>query len=351
MLVRHARDAARQWVHEDAARIPGFRGALFSGSTATLPEGQEFPYTSDLDVKIVLDALPEDNGPQKFPFQDVVIDLSYATPDEVATAETVLGTYYAAAHFLGPAIISDPSGHLAEIQPVVRDHFAERRWVRARSEHACQHAQGTLAMLDASAPLHGQVIALMFPLVFASHMIMVADLKNPTARRCLATMRDVLDKYGLAEIQDRYLHILGSATLDKQAVEALLESCAAEFDTACAVRKTPYVMGSNISPYARPMAIDGAREMIDCGDYREAMIWILLMHTLARMAIVNDGTDGMQASSRDRFERLLDALGMPSAGDVQSRHRQLDAFLPDLWTVTEAILASNVAIVEDTTLA
>jgi hypothetical protein len=50
MIVKHAKDVARQWVIEEASQVPGFYGAFYHGSTNWLPDDAPFPATSDVAV-------------------------------------------------------------------------------------------------------------------------------------------------------------------------------------------------------------------------------------------------------------------------------------------------------------
>ena len=50
MIVKHAKDIARQWVIEEASKVPGFYGAYYAGSVNWLPDDAILPATSDLDV-------------------------------------------------------------------------------------------------------------------------------------------------------------------------------------------------------------------------------------------------------------------------------------------------------------
>ena len=54
MRVGQAREAARQWVIEEASGIPGFCGAYTAGSTNWLPDDADLTTTSDLDIMVVL---------------------------------------------------------------------------------------------------------------------------------------------------------------------------------------------------------------------------------------------------------------------------------------------------------
>lgn len=199
-----------------------------------------------------------------------------------------------------------------------------------------------------SAPLdvkvHGQVLAWLFAVVFTPPMVLVSDLRNPTHRRGLATFGQVVERYGHPELHQRVLDILGCGTMTRDQVETLLAACAEAFDVAQGIRKTPILLGSNISDFARPMAIGGGQELISDGFHREAMPWIAFIHTLCQQILQNDAPEDVQERFTPAYSRLLIQLGVPTYDDIANRQEQLGQLIPDLWQVTEEILATSPAI-------
>jgi hypothetical protein len=344
MRMREARAVARQWVEEEVSSLPGFLGAYLSGSMTALPDDAALPAASDVDIKVVLDGTDVPGNPQKYCFRNAVLDVSWESSDEVRSPEAVLGTYYTAGHFTHPCIISDPSGHLAEIQAVVAREFARREWVRKRCEHAREQLRESLTWLNPSGPSHDQALAWLFPIVFTPPMVLVADLRNPTHRRGLAILGQVLARYGCAALHERVLGIVGSEAMSRGQVETLLAACAEAFDVAQAVRATPFLLASNISDFARPVAIGGAQELIGDGYHREALPWIAFIHTLCQKVLSNDAPEEVRDRFMPGYERLLTALGVPTYGDLAGRQEQLGQLVPELWQVVEEIIETNPAI-------
>jgi hypothetical protein len=343
MRVRDAKAAAHQWVLAEGSQMPGFWGAFLSGSITTMPEDAAFPTSSDVDVKVVVDLPTFPADAEKIRFQDVLLDVSYDASAAYRSPEAVLGTYYTAVHFIRPCIVLDPTGQLRAIQPLVAREYARRQWVRARCEHARSQLEAFLVR-DPSAPLHEQVIAWLLAVIGMTHSLLVADLRNPTIRKCLVVVRDVLIRHDELPLYERMLGILGSAAMDRRQVEPLLAACTAAFDAATAIRTTPIPFGTNISEPARPINIAGSHELIAAGFPREAAFWIAAVHTWCQWVFWNDAP----ADVRDRFtpayERLLDALGVSSPEAVGERTVQIRNLMPELWQVTEKILATNPAI-------
>lgn len=344
MLARDAKDAARHWVLEEASRLPSFHSAFLYGSAGIVPDDAEFPASSDVDVKIVLENPPVVGDPQKHLFRDVVLDVSYASSEDFRSPEVVLGTYYTAVHFVRPHIVLDPSGELRSIQPTVAREYAKRAWVRKRCVHAREQFEESLTWLSSAAPIHDQVFAWLLGTLVMTHMVLVADLANPTIRKCLVTSRDVLARYGHLPLHEKLLGILGSASMERAQVDALLGSCAEAFDAAKVVRTTPVPYASNISDYARPIAIEGGQEMVTAGFHRETVLWIGQIHTLCQTILYNDASDEVRSRHTPAYEHLLRELGVTSYDDLAERNEQLRQLLPDLWRVTEEIIATNPAI-------
>jgi hypothetical protein len=344
MRMRDARTVARRWVEEEASSRPGFLGAYLAGSITALPDDATLPGTSDVDIKVVLDIPDVAADPQKHLYRGVVLDVSWEPIEAIRSPEAVLGSYFAAGHFTHPCIIADPTGHLAAIQETVRREHARRTWVRARAEQARQTLEESLARSNPSAALPDQVLAWLFPIVFTPPMVLVADLRNPTHRRGLATMGQVLARHGHSDLHERVLGIVGSAAMPRERVETLLAGCTEAFDIAQAVRATPFPLASNISDVARPMAIGGAEELIADGCHREALPWIAFIHTLCIKVLRNDAPAEIRARFTPGYEALLGVLGVPTSDALAERKEQLRQLVPDLRHVAEEIIDSNPAI-------
>ena len=346
MLVSEARAIARSWVLAEAGNLPGFHGAYIAGSTGNLPEDVVYPPSSDLDVKVVMDEPPDTGGPQKHIWDGLVLDVSYAPTEDYRLPETILGSYYTAVHFMSPSILLDPTGNLAAIQAIVRRDYARRQWARTRCEHVRREVERVLGWLDPASPLHEQVLIWVIAMSVATHLVLVADLRNPTFRRGLVVMREVLGSYGDTSLHEQILAMLGSADMRQEDVEALLAACTEAFDAASVVRTTPFLMGSNISTEARPTAIGGIEELIAAGYHRESVLWILLIHTLSQTALQSDAPQEIRSRLAPGYEHLLGTLAIASSADLVARHDALRRIVPALWEVTEDILARNPAITD-----
>ncbi len=345
MKVGSARTAAAEWVMQHASREAGFRGAYFSGSTIRLPDDAELPAASDIDVVIVTAQAEAPPKLGKFVYRGTLVEVTYLSWNQLASVEEVLTSYHLAGSFRTDTIIADPAGHLRKLQTEVSRHFAERLWVRRRCENARQKIENGLRSIDTSAPLHDQVMSWLFPTGVTTHVLLVAALRNPTVRLRYLAARDVLMEYGHAGLYPDLLKLLGCEHLTPQRVEHHLTELARTFDAAAAVAKTPFFFSTDITAAARPIAIDGSRELIRSGCHREAVFWIVATFARCHKILAADAPPDLQRALAPAFEAIIADLGITSTGDLFRRAEDVIQFLPRLWETTEAILSANPDIV------
>jgi hypothetical protein len=124
-------------------------------------------------------------------------------------------------------------------------------------------------------------------------------------------------------------------------VEEHLAALTEVFDVAKTVIKTPFPFAADISDIARPVAIDGSREMIERGDHREAIFWMVATYSRCQQVLYQDASVELQEQFTPGYWRLLGDLGITSFADLRQRGEQVKAFLPRLWEVAECILEAN----------
>jgi hypothetical protein len=347
MLVKEARDIAQQWVEAKASIMPGFIGAFIFGSVNWMRDDEPLPPTSDLDIRVVLDANEVPSGFQKFVYDGVLLEISYRQLGDIQSPEAVLSDYPTAAHFTRPCIVADVTGHLRQIQAVVAKEFARRKWVQARVEAAKSWQLNSLDLfLHKSDPFHEQVFAWVYVTAIFCHMILVADLKNPTVRKMMVAAHEVLARYDQLVFHESVLEILGTASLSQQHVEQLFENLVEVFEAAKAVRKTDFFGSSAISEEGQPTALGGIEELINLGYPREASFWLIIIHSWCQKILHNDASSDMQARFMPAYEHLLNSLGISSLVDIYQRIEQVKALRPQATAVTEYIMARNPDIID-----
>lgn len=340
MLATEARRVARQWVEEEATSIPGFRGALLHGSAVWLDGDAPVLATSDVDILVLLDDADPGLKLGKLLYHGVLLDVTTLSWEVCKSPESILGNYHLAGSFVSPDIISDPTGGVARLQQRVSREYAKREWVIRRCEDARENALSKVRSLYEGQPLPDQVTSWLFATGVLTHIPLVAGLRNPTVRKRHVAVRDLLRNYGFTDTYDELLKLLGSAKMSRARVELHLEGLAEAFDAASEVIHSPVFFASDLSAAARPIAIDGSREMIATGDHREAMFWIVA--TWCRcMHVFHDDAPELEAEHLPVFRELLADLGITSFADLQRRTTQTEAFIPDVWDVTERIITAN----------
>ena len=332
---------ARRWVIEEAGTLPGFAGAFYHGSANWLPDDAPLPATSDLDVMVVLADTNPSVKPGKFRYRGVLLEISYLPSERLRSPDLVLGDYHLAGSFRKPGIILDPSGWLTALQAAVSTEYAKYRWVVRRCEDARNLVLRNLQSLDETAPFHDQVTAWLFGAGVTTHLLLVAGLKNPTVRTRYLAVRELLAEYGQTPFYATLLAMLGCAQLRQAQVERHLAPLAAAFDAAKEVIRTPFFFAADLSDQARPIAIDGSREMIARGDHREAIFWMVAAYSRCQKALFHDAPTAMQEAFTPGYRRLLGDLGITAFADLQRRGDQIRQLLPQVWAVAETIMAAN----------
>ena len=334
---------AARWVADHAAELPSFAGALLAGSATWLPGDAELPGTSDLDVMIVTTDHHAPPKLGKLASAGVLLDVTYLSWDQLGSSADVLASYHLAGIFRAGTIIADPTGRLAPLQAATAAGFARRPWVRRRCQDAERRIVERLGRVDAPGSRHDQVTTWLFATGVTTHVLLAAGLRNPTVRLRYLAARSLLLEHGRPEVHEELLELLGCARLTRGRVEAHLRAMTTTFDAAAVAAGTrPFA--SDITSTARPIAVDGSRDLIAQGHHREAVFWIAV--TYARcVTILADADRAPGTARRDPgFTALLDDLDVTSAADRRRRAQEVRDYLPRLRAVKEAILAATPGI-------
>ena len=344
MRAGEVKAAAREWVIEHGSKTPGFVGAYIAGSAHALPDDAEYPYTSDLDIMLVLEDPGEALKPGKFIYRGALLEASYLARDVLASEEAVLESAIYGGALRAPGIVLDPTGMLTALNEVASREFARRKWVRVRCESAIERLVGARGLRE-SEPLHEQVTAAAFTAGIMCYPPLVAALRNLTVRKRYVALREVFLEYGRPDVYEALLEVAGYAEMSRARVEHHLEGMTQAFDAAARVRRTPYRFGSDISEAARPISVDGSRELIERGLHLEAVFWLVATHCRCRHIFAADAPELLE-----RFDPVLQELtaelGIETFEQRQARFREVEAFLPRLREVTEEIMAANPEIQE-----
>ena len=270
-----------------------------------------------------------------------MIEVTYLSWQDLASPEQVLTSYHLAGSFRVDTLMSDPTGQLRKLQTDVSRHFADRIWVTRRCENVRERIMNGLRSIDPTAPWHRQVTSWLFPTGVTTHMLLVAALRNPTVRLRYAAVRDVLKEYNQEQVYEELLRLLGCKDMTAEQAMNHLNGLARTFDAAAAIAKTPFFFSSDITPEARPIAIDGSRELILNGSHREAVFWMVATFARCHNIFEVDGTPEFQEQYVPAFDAILADLGITSTDDLLQRAEETLRFLPKLWDVAVGILDAN----------
>ncbi|MFK0099753.1 hypothetical protein [Streptomyces sp. NPDC091040] len=345
MRLGEARAAAAHWVATHARPAPDYLGAYFSGSTVGRPDDAELPVFSDVDVIVVTEGAEAPAKPGKLPHRGALLEITYEPWSLLADPEAVLGAYHLAGGFRRDTVIDDPTGRLRALHAYVAPRFARRDHVRRRCLDARHRVETRLAALDTAQPFATRVMAWLFPTGVTTHLPLVAALRNPTVRLRYPAVRDVLTAYGQEARYPELLALLGCAEASAPLVRHHLAELTRTFDATVPVVRTPFFFGGDLTERARPVAVDGSRELIDRGDHREAVFWILATFARCHTVLAVDAPALHTARLPAFRAAVADLTGIADTGDLLTRRDEVLRFVPRLWAVTEEILAANPEVV------
>jgi len=198
-----------------------------------------------------------------------------------------------------------------------------------------------LDSVRATDPFHAQVTSWLFGTSVTTLVLLVAGLKNPTVRKRYLAARELLGEYGRLDFYERLLELLGCAEMTRARAEEHLAAVTEAFDAAKMWLKTPYRFASDISDAGRPIAIDGSRELIERGDHREAIFYLLATYGRCEHVLCQDAPADVQERYAKGYRRFVADLGITSFADLERRCAQVRRFLPQVWDVAEAIMAAS----------
>lgn len=344
MLVHKAKALAQQWVNEEAWKLPGFQGAFFHGSINWLADDATFSPTSDLDIMVLFREAPAVKL-GKFLYEGVMLEVSYLSWADLPSAETVLRTAHLAGSFQGNTIIADPTGRLRALERVVAPNYAKRAWVEKRIDDTAAKIRRNLAFNDGM-PFHNQVMSWLFGTGVTTHLLLVAGLRNPTVRKRYVAARALLNDYNLQAEYEPLLSLLGCAHMVSSTVQQHLDQLTLAYDSTKQVIKSPFFFAADINDMSRPVAIGGSQELIDSGDHREAIFWIVATYARCLIVFTEDAPE-RQAQFISGFTALLADLGIRDAVDLAKRRTAVEEALPPLRQLANRIMAANPAITGD----
>jgi hypothetical protein len=303
----------------------------------------ELPSHSDVDLVVVIEGADPSRKPGKLLCHSVLIEVSLFPWEWYNSLGDLSSSYHLAAGLQTDTIIADPKGDLHALQRQVAGSFFEGAWVRRRSKNALNKVEKLLAGIDVSALWHDQVMAWLFAAGVTTHVLLVAALKNPTVRLRFSSGGARGARSALTH--PKLLGLLGCEEMTPERVAHHVDALSQSFDAAASVAKTAFPFSSDITPVARPIAIDGSRKLIESGDHREAVFWMAATYARCNKILVSDAPPKIVSEFAPAFDAILRDLGIRSSADLVNRSDQARCYLPRLWETVEEIIAANPNVV------
>ncbi|GAA4076768.1 hypothetical protein [Nonomuraea soli] len=332
MKIGEARAVAADWVLGHRHTLADYGGAYLSGSAVWAGDDEELPASSDVDVMVLT---PDKLG--KFRHRGVLIEVSAMDWGRLGSAEQVLGSYHVAGAFrpaAGPGtVIDDPTGRLTALRLAVAPLYGQAHWIRRRCSNA---EEGVVAFASRAAegagPWPQLVTSWLFGCGVTTHVLLTAGLRNPTVRKRYSAVLDLLRAHGMEGFHTDLLDLLGCADWTPARARHHLDALTEVFDRTALLRERDFPFAADLTAEARPVAIDGSRELIERGEHRESVFWIVATYSRCLQALGLDSDPG--------FEALLADLGVDRER-LPGRARAVLDFLPRLRERAEAIIRES----------
>ncbi len=330
-------ELVREWVDRPARARPDFAGAYLWGGITTLPAEAPFPLYRDVDVVVVLtQGAPEDE--EEVCYRGLILEVIWQNLAAHQDVAAVLADPSRGPNLATTQILADPTGILAPLHQAVAAGYGRRRWIQARcAAEKAAVAEWLATMRQAATPLD-RLIAARVVLGMLSGLLAVAQLARPTTRRALALLGELLEAQERPDLHEAALTLMGSAHLSRADVQALHDQTVSAFDRAVEVYQTPIPFGFALRAHVRPYHVEGTQEMIDAGQYREALFWITCLDTAYR-ALENDAPTAEKPVFAAQFHALLAALGYTSAEAWAERVAAAERLALAIYRIADALAA------------
>jgi hypothetical protein len=348
--VREARQIAKDWVDAQAPNIPNYYGAFLIGSILWKDDDDPFPPASDVDIRIVLDIDPDELmsmtelGQKHDLYQGITIDSGFNPIQDINTPEQILENYFYASSFSVPNILSDPSGQLSKIQKAVSEQFTKKKWVIKRIDGMKELAISSLNSLKSSVVMDcGE--PLFFALISIAQIPALADLRDPTTKKCLVVFQELMKTHGKQELHKSALEFLGCRSMDQGEVLRHYQDLSSIYGRAVEINQSPGIYNDYFNELARAALLDSLWEMVTAGFHRETMFGIIALRACCRAIFLQDAVEEEQVQHEQQYQKFLAELGLRSKDDLQQRAEDGRRLLDEVMQVALEIVDTNKKII------
>lgn len=333
MLLKDALSLAVEWIRLNEASLPGYVGAYAGGSCAVLSDEDAMPDGSDLDVFVALTGEPPAKR-GKFLYGELLMEISYLSEDALFPADRALSDYHLAHSLAFGRLLSDPSGKLGGLMGSVRGEFAKPEAIRVRRDHALSRVKsGLTAPLSPCLP--DRTLGWLFPTGITTHAVLVSAMQNPTVRLRYLRAREIMER----DDYEALLSLSGFAHVTRIQAAEMLGDLMPLYDRASFAGPTPFFFASDVSPQSR-RAVEELENLIQRGDHREALFWILTTYARSMKILSVAETDAC-ALFQPAFDRALETVGRDTEEKILAANRAVLDFLPELTRITDGFIARH----------
>lgn len=352
-----AKRTAKQWIQANLAAWPGLRAAHFVGGITTMPDDARFPLDKDIDLHLIFaedSPMLRADGPFlniiEAEYEFLLVEAGVRSEREYASPQAVLANPEIAHHLTLDSIAYDPDGWLHGLQGRVRRDYPRLEWVLSRIDHERRGLAGALDLLPIARTMtgaSGEVNILGYTFTYMAALLAVASLCAPRiGSRMFLHLRDSLADCGRLDLYEEVLTVLGLQTMRPQHVGQALAEGAEAFDLAVQVRRTPHPFQHKLQAHLRPYFVAACRKMLDEGQHREALGWLLPFYLSSTDVILADGPETEKPRFAARQAGFLDALGMATVEARAERLAHAQRLYPRFFALAEEIVATHPGIVD-----
>ena len=352
MLVREIVEISNEWVDTYGSQTNGFYGAHFLGSINKMMQEEEFPRNTDVDIAVLIEKkenkekpdLPYDGLLQnndELSYKDLALEIVYIKNEIYNSPSSVLSNPTLAHELTPDSIISDSNDRLKELSKTVIKEFNLRKWVLARCEAQKNLVINFLGNIREAASTNDCAFMLGWNGKFLTTLIALASLVPPTHRRSLVNFREQLEKLELEGLHEELLEVLGYAHLNRERVEHYFNHMSVMFDRAVEVKRSPCPFGFKIKKHLRPYIIDATKEMIEEGNFRETMFWIVTVIYVSNLALQNDAPEEERSRYQNIINSLTNELGLKTTDHIHDRKEAFNNYANKIFNKTQDIIESN----------
>jgi hypothetical protein len=348
MNAGEARSIAKRWVAEEVARCPGEVLCAFThGSINWMADEDPFPPSSDLDLVVVVPKVdPVRHRVRKRPYGGTTVEPFYVPHSRLLSADALLADFGLGPNVVSGKVLFDPDRIMDGLQAAVAPKFARRHWVRLRCRALRDEALSVIAAFEQSDSLVYVNAVVCLAVRAMAQMGLLADLRNPTFKKALVKVRDVLDTYDMAEEHRMLVGLIGATQMDDEAILEAARHCRQTLDEACHWLRTPFIGDNCVTVHSRLGLEIDVPACVAKGRGREIFLWVASLHAHAMIAIENDAPATAVASARRVYLGDMARIGAATLAEARTQLLACRPALQRMVGFCDDIVARNAHAVE-----